>query len=144
MSALNYTPLQEHTPKKYTPDHAVPKEAEPLSMSRETSADEAEIQEVVEHTQTDTEVKEFVEVKKETPEIPVEVQKAGVEVTASTQFPSYQSIKLPLSDDQILIGQKAPITSSLRWLATLASFMLSQAHITLTLVQGKATRVLKR
>lgn len=151
MSVQNHTPLrlrQSADPQSKPLDdqslsNGRPKEAEPLARSAE-SVDLAEVREVVEHEPQDEEVKQFVEVKKETPDIPLDVKQAGVQASGTTQFPSYQSIALPLSDDKILVGQNAPITSSLRWLSTLAQFILSQAHLTIKLVHGKATRVFKK
>lgn len=146
MSVQNYTPLDDLAngqSSSAASGLSYHKESEPLAPARE-SVDLSEVQEVVEHEPQDEEVKEFVEVKKDVPEIPEEVKKAGVESTAAVQFPSYQTIQLPLSDDKVIVGQKAPLTSSLRWLSTLAMFILWQAHATLKLIQGKPTRVMKK
>lgn len=115
---------------------SLPKEAEPISSEK------IEIKEVVEH-QIDKEVRPFVSPRQETIELPPDLKKLGLEPTSSTQFPDYKNIKLPISDEKIVVGLKAPITSSLRWLATLAVYLLAKAHLGLKVIHGKVIRVFK-
>ncbi|OGK19234.1 hypothetical protein A2866_05740 [Candidatus Roizmanbacteria bacterium RIFCSPHIGHO2_01_FULL_39_8] len=114
------------------------KEVEPFP----TSSEKFEIKEVVEH-QPETEVKPYVEIKAESIELPPDLKKLGLQTTSSSSFPSYQNIKLPITDDKIVAGLNSPITSSLRWLATFALYLLQQAHLTLKVIHGKVVRVVK-
>lgn len=101
-----------------------------------------EIQEQKEHM-VEKDVEQFVTPRSETIELPPDIEKLGAQATNPTQFPTYQNIKLPISDDKILSGLHAPITSSLRWLATFAQYILACAHIALKKVHGKVVRVIK-
>ena len=44
---------------------------------------------------------------------------------------------------KIVVGQKAPITWSIRWLAAFDLYILAQAHLGLKVVRGRVIRVLK-
>lgn len=115
------------------------KESEPFVLKQEVSS---EIQEVVEH-RPEEEVSTYVAPRAETIDIPPDLKQFGLQPAATTQFPSYQNIKLPLSDEKIVVGLHAPITSSLRWLATLAIYLLQQAHLGLKTIHGRVIRVIK-
>jgi len=130
MSKKNYTPIDDLL------GAGLPKEAEPI-------ATEFEIKEPVEHS-PEEEVRPFVSPRAETIELPPDLKKLGLQAVSHSQFPSYKNIKLPLSDEKIVVGQKAPITSSIRWLATFALYILAQAHLGLKVVHGHVIRVLKR
>ena len=130
MSKKNYTPIDDLL------GAGLPKEAEPI-------ATEFEIKEPVEHS-PEEEVRPFVSPRAETIELPPDLKKLGLQAVSHSQFPSYKNIKLPLSDETIVVGQKAPITSSIRWLATFALYILAQAHLGLKVVHGHVIRVLKR
>jgi len=150
MTPKNYTPIDELVKKysfakasedrrkKQTVSISKPKEAEPFTRRKE----KYEIKEVFEH-KVDEEVKPFIKVREETIELPEELKKAGLQAATVTEFPSYQNIKLPLSDERIIAGLHQPITSSLRWFATLLEYILKQAHLILKVVNGKAVRVIK-
>ncbi|OGK26517.1 hypothetical protein A3C28_03145 [Candidatus Roizmanbacteria bacterium RIFCSPHIGHO2_02_FULL_39_9] len=88
-------------------------------------------------------MKPYVEIKAESIELPPDLKKLGLQTTSSSSFPSYQNIKLPITDDKIVAGLNSPITSSLRWLATFALYLLQQAHLTLKVIHGKVVRVVK-
>ncbi|MBI4226402.1 hypothetical protein HY612_04800 [Candidatus Roizmanbacteria bacterium] len=122
--------------KKITPV-GKPKEAEPIPAR----AEKYEIKEAVEH-QPEEEVKPFVQPRAETIKLPPDLQKMGLQPATTTQFPSYQNIKLPITDDKIIAGLHQPITSSIRWLATLALYLLKQVHLALKVVHGKVIRVI--
>ena len=130
MSKKNYTPIDDLL------GAGLPKEAEPI-------ATEFEIKEPVEHS-PEEEVRPFISPRAETIELPPDLKKLGLQAVSHSQFPSYKNIKLPLSDEKIVVGQKAPITSSIRWLATFALYILAQAHLGLKVVHGHVIRVLKR
>lgn len=102
------------------------------------------LQEAVEHSIEDDEVKEFVEERKENVQVSSDLQQAGVEPVQTTQFPAYQSVKLPISDEQVMEGLHQPKSSSFRWLAEFAMYLLKKAHITLKTVHGHVVRVMKK
>jgi len=134
----NYTAIDDLVEENKNDDKiSLPKESEPMA------AEKFEIKEVVED-KPEEEVRPFVSPRSETIELPPDLQKLGLQPVSSTKFPSYKNIKLPLSDEKIIVGQKAPITSSLRWLATFALYILAQAHLGLKVIHGHVIRVLKR
>lgn len=109
---------------------------------KSTKGEYSEIEEVTEH-KPEQEVEKFVNPRSETIELPPDLKKLGAQSTGTTQFSTYQNIKLPISDDKIIAGLHAPINSSLRWLATLAKYILACAHLGLKIVHGKVIRVVK-
>jgi len=139
MSATNYTPIDDLIQKYKSEFIGLPKEAEPILKSSE----ENQLQEVVEHEPEET-VKPFVQPKAETIKLPPDLKLLGLQPVSNTQFKSYQNVKLPLSDDKVIQGLHAPISSSLRWLATLAVYILRLGHLQLRVVGGKVVRVIKR
>lgn len=106
----------------------------------EVSKDHVEIHEVTEH-EPEPEVKPYVEPRPEKVEIPQDVADQGVESTGNSQFSSYNSVKLPITDDEVVKGLKTPISSSVRWLAEFCLFILRKAHIKLKTAHGKAVRM---
>ena len=93
-------------------------------------------------------------------EIPKEVSQAGVEIhgvvdlppdlkklgvtPAASQMPFTippATITLPISDDKILAGLKAPLTSAIKWLAVWCLKRLKVAHLILKSIHGKIIRV---
>ena len=149
MSAKNYTPIDDLV-KKYKNDphfardsrasRGRAKEAEPFARKKESY----EIKEVVEHkVELDDEVKPFVKVRAETVELPEELKNMGLHAATTAEFSDYQNIKLPMSDEKIIAALHQPITSSIRWLATLYEYLLKQAHLVLKVVNGKVVRVIK-
>lgn len=132
----NFTSVEDLIKKNKIISSGRPKETEPYPLASE----KFEIKEVVEH-EPEAEVKPFVEIKAESIELPPDLKKLGVQTTSSSQFSSYQNIKLPITDDKIVAGLNSPITSSLRWLATFALYLLQQAHLTLKVIHGKVVRV---
>ncbi|MDO8497164.1 MAG: hypothetical protein Q7S61_01330 [bacterium] len=136
-----YTPIDDLVKKLKDPlVSSLHKEAEPMAPITETG----QIHEVVEHEITDEELKPHVEVRKETVKLPPDLQKLGIQSASSNNFPGYKPVKLPLSDDRVLLGLHAPITSSLRWLAEFSLYLLIQAHLTVKVIHGKVVRVIKR
>ncbi|MFH0979480.1 MAG: hypothetical protein V1803_00860 [Candidatus Roizmanbacteria bacterium] len=129
--AKNFTPIDDLVSRV-----SLPKEAEPVS------AEKFEIKEVVEH-KAEEEVRPFISPRQDTIELPPDLKKMGLQSTSSTQFNSYQNIKLPISDEKVVVGLHAPVTSSIRWLATLAVYLLARVHLGLKVVHGKVIRVLR-
>lgn len=132
----NYT-LIDDLIKKYrqAPYASKPKEAEPISNT-------FEISEAVEN-QPEEEIKSFVKSIHETIKLPADLKKLGLQPASSTSFPTYQNIKLPIADEKIIPGLHAPISSSRRWLATLAVYILKKAHLAIKIIGGKTVRVVK-
>jgi|DewCreStandDraft_4_1066084.scaffolds.fasta_scaffold00426_82 hypothetical protein len=82
----------------------------------------------------------------ETIELPPDVTKLGITHTGPTApvIPvSYQSVKLPISDKEVLVGQNASITDGLRWLAVWCVKQLKKANLVLKVVKGQVVRVKK-
>ena len=137
MSRKNFTAIDELIKHKDENRIGVPKEMEPIA------AEKFEIKEPIED-KPEEEVRPFVSPRAETIELPPDLKKLGLQAVSNSSFPSYKNIKLPISDEKIIVGQKAPITSSLRWLATFALYILAQAHLGLKVIRGHVIRVLKR
>ncbi len=116
-----------------------PKEVEPMAP-KETKIG---YQEVAEH-EPEKEVFPFVKRRAESIKLPEDLKQAGLQTTETTQYPTYQDVKTPLSDEKVEAGLHAPITSSLRWLATLAEYILKMAHLQLKVVHGHVVRVLRK
>lgn len=133
----NFTAIDDLLKKTKKNNVSLPKEAEPFA------AEKFEIKEPSEDNVED-EVRPFVSPRAETIELPPDLKKMGLQAVSQSQFSDYKNIKLPISDEKIIVGQKAPITSSIRWLATFALYILAQAHLGLKVVHGHVIRVLKR
>ena len=97
---------------------------------------------MVEH-KVEEEVRPFVSPRSETIELPPDLKKLGLQQAGQSQFLNYKNIKLPLTDEKIAVGLHAPVTSSLRWLAEFAVYLLAQAHLGLKIIHGKVVRVLR-
>jgi len=140
MVSKNYTPI-DYLLKKYQlgmPAVSRPKETEPQLAFPE----EIGLKEIVE-TKSEEEIKPYISRRHETIELPPDLKKLGLQQTGATKFPSYQNVKLPISDEKIITGSHAPITSSIRWLATLALYLLKKAHLALRIVGGRVVRIVK-
>lgn len=118
-------------------------ETGPMPAPRE-KADHIEMHEVVEH-EVSPEVADYVEEQKDLPEIPQDLKDMGVEATQKpVQYPHHQTVKVPLTDEQIIQASKAPIDSSIRWLAEFCKRVLHKANIRLKVAEGKATRIMDK
>lgn len=135
MTVSNYTPIDDLIGAR-----GPSKESEPAVLKEESKPEQ--IQEVVEH-KPEKEVSTYLTPRAETIDIPPDLKQFGLQPATTTQFPSYQNIKLPISDEKITVGLHAPVTSSLRWLATLALYLLQQAHLGLKIIHGKVVRVIR-
>ena len=141
MPSDNYTPLNDSS--QPSSDYALPKEAEP-SIARVSEVQQNdEVQEVVE-AEPHASVQEVVETKKGTIKLPEELKGFGIVPVDATNFPDYQNIKLPISDDQVIIGSKAPPSSPLRWLSTFAQYLLWKAGLKVRVIHGKVVRVVTK
>ncbi len=136
----NFTPIdflinQTKKPSSFNP---LNKESEPIKVSPEI-----EIEEVVEK-EVEKPLQPYIQKRQETIKLPEEVKKFGVFPTGTPDIKDFQKVKLPISDEKIIWGTKQPVTTSIRWLATLALYILKIAHIQLRVVGGKVVRVLRR
>lgn len=154
----NHTPL-DHTklpsnsspqPEKKSQTVRVSPESAPITINETKSAETQKttesvpLEEAKEHKTNDDSVKPYVVEKPENIDLPPELKSMGLKAVTNTNFPNYQNVKLPISDDQVLAGQKAPVNSSMRWLAEFAKFLLWRAHISLKTVGGRVVRVIKK
>lgn len=133
--APNFTPLDPPAP----PFH---KESEPVGGG--LNLDVGEMRQSIEQKSRNESTEPFIAEKNEDIAIPSDLKKAGLQAVRNDDFPSFSSIKTPLSDDKAFLGQRAPITSPLRWLSALTLYILAQAHLTLKIVHGHAVRILRR
>jgi len=137
----NFTPFDLEEFKKETKnkqESVLPsKENEPIVVKN------IKIEEVIE-TEPTKEVTDYVEPRQEMMKLSPELKKLGLHEVSSTKFPTTKNINLPLSDEKIITGLHAPVTSSLRWLATLAEYFLKMMHIRLKVVSGRVIRVFRR
>lgn len=115
------------------------KEGEAISLKSES------IENLDREIELSSEVKEVgVEKLQGTIELPPDVKKLGVTHSGS-QTPvatSAVTISLPLSDDQIISGSQAPITSALKWLSVWCLKRLKSLHLALKNIHGKIVRVI--
>lgn len=138
MSTNNYSPIDDLIKKTHSISSPL-KESEPVLQTVENIG----FKEDEEH-QIDEEVKPYIEIKPRSIELPPDLKKLGIQpVGPSSSSQTYQNVKIPISDDKVLVGLHAPINSSFRWLATLAMYILQHAHIGLKKVHGHVIRVIK-
>lgn len=140
MAVSNYTPLDLSliNKKAYTPPPT--KEVE-LPRSTEEQKD---VKVVVEHKDLDREVQPHVQVREEVMEVPPDLQQMDVQATPTTQFETQRQVETLIPDEEIVKGLHQPVTSSFRWLAELALYILKHAHIILKKVHGHIVRVVKK
>lgn len=119
----------------------------PISVHREQevipSAEVAPISEVLPDVEIAPELESIgLEKRSETIDLPPDMKKMGVTAVGAAQpvFDDTQTISLPLTDDQIIVGLHAQIVSSLRWLAEWCIRQLKRAHVKLKTVHGKIIR----
>ena len=145
----NHTPIQhlidDVDPQDKTNQQTmrITKEGEPIEINAEKIApQEVEIVDTEPRIE-DREVEKFVKVNHEEPTLHPELKKAGLQTIDSTSLDPKHKVELPLSDEKVMEGLHKPITSSYRWLAEFAFFMLKQAHLTLKKVHGHVVRVMQ-
>lgn len=142
--ATNYTDVN-HLVKDLVEDVHEEYEEETAAMPTKeheppTHHEVTHLEQAVEH-EASGEVVPFVETRKEIPDISPEVEEQGVTATPTTNFPTFEEVKLPISDEKIVEGLEKPITSSWRWLSELCMYLLHQVHQTLKNIHGKVMRV---
>lgn len=131
----NYTPLNLKKLKDFYP----------LSLSKETEPVKKEVMVFEEKTEFEPkkEINPYVYVKPKSIKLPPDLKKIGLQTNTIHKNLVYKNITLPISDEKIVSGLHAPVTSSLRWLATLAVYLLKKAHLQLKVIHGRVTRVFK-
>ena len=109
--------------------------------------------EAIQSISTEIEIPEEVErvgVTKvsDTIEIPPDIKKLGVtstyvsSPTGSAVNSVLPKVVLPISDEEVVTGLHAQITSALRWLSVWCIKRLKKAHLVLKTVHGKIMRVI--
>jgi hypothetical protein len=123
---------------------SLPKEAGPARSTPEyhLSGDTLPLQEAVEKQEVEPDVQPFVQVKPQNIKIEPDLKKHGLQPIEKLKYKDVQNVVLPISDEVIEKGLHQPLTSSLRWLATFALYLLNQSHLKLKVVHGKVVRVL--
>lgn len=147
---FNYTPLSDDLqviPKTVSEPVSLPKEAEPIRSHEQLSPDDVDMlpmHEAVEKQDVEPDLKPFINVKPQNIKIEPDLQKHGLQPIEKLKYKDFQNVVLPLSDENIEKGLHEPITSSLRWLATFATYLLNQSHIKLKVIHGKVVRILNK
>jgi len=139
MVAKNFTPIDDLIKKYRGISVGLTKEHEPTPIK---NTEVTGVQEIAEQ-KIEEETRPYLQPRAETIELPPDLKKIGLQPASPTQFSRYQNIKLPISDEKIVVGLHAPIASSFRWLATLAVYVLQQAHLGLKTIHGKVVRVFR-
>lgn len=116
-------------------------EHEPISAGSDIDLKEA----VHEHSEINKpkEVAEHVKEVSQKPQIPEDVEKAGLThtgPTTPTKQATGKTVKLPLTDDEIAIGLHAHIWESIRWMSLWCVRQLNKVHIAIKEVHGKLIR----
>lgn len=121
----------------------ITKEGEPVKISMEKKQQSIEFSET-EPKIEDKELENYIKVEKHDPQLDPTLKKAGLSaIDSSSLGPKYKVI-LPISDEKVMEGLDQPITSSLRWLAEFAVYMLHKAHLTIKKIHGHVVRVIMR
>ncbi len=119
-------------------------ESEPISVRSEVKP-EATIDVVeTEPNIEDKELEKFIKIEKHKIELDPALKKAGLQVIDSSSLDPRHNVKLPITDENIVVGLNKPVSSSWRWLAEIAVFMLRRAHISLKKIHGHIVRVIKK
>lgn len=132
----NYTDISH----LISPPTSQPKEAEPIVKTAELN----KVEESVEKEKSERKTEEKAQIRAEVIKLPESLKKIGLQAAETNRFSNLQNVILPISDDKVLEGLHAPITSALRWVATLAFYLLKKARITLKVVHGHAVRMIKK
>lgn len=129
----NYTPLDRQKLKNF------------FSPSPDKEVEPPKPREIVFEEKTEYEIKEqpHITIRPESIKLPSDLKKIGLQPTPPLKTSVFNTVKLPISDEKIVTGLHKPVTSSLRWLATLAVYLLKMSHLQLKVIHGKVVRVFK-
>jgi len=127
-----------------TVDHLVGNDSKEYEKGNVRERVSLDMQEAVEYEPHD-EIKRFVQTRKDQATISSQLKQEGVREKIETpQYARYKKVVLPLTDEMVEQGLHAPISSSLRWLAEWAVYLLKRAHIVLKRIHGQVKRVFER
>lgn len=157
-SQTNHTPLAGgHAPNQELVKKELPSissspslEAGPVRIDVPTASEHAiqheelPMREAVEHSIQDAHVAAFVQVKPENIKLSPELKNVGLKPVNQTNFPAYQNVKIPISDEAVLEGERMPVNTSFRWLAEYAKWLLWRARISIKKIGGRVVRVISR
>jgi len=137
-STKNHTKLpKHHIQKAHAARGGV--ESEPVR-----TIEPVEIKKTVEHKITDEQVKPHIETHPEIPNISEDLKKQGVRSDSPTQFPTYKTVKLPMSQKKIPSAMKQPPFESIRWLGTLSYYIMEQSKYRFTKTHESVFGFLKK
>jgi hypothetical protein len=141
MGVNNFTPLQDLKQNNgFFSSSDQSKETEPLY--HEGDMPEKLIMHEASEYNIDEEAAKFIEKRGKTVDINEDLRKIGViPVETNDGSSNFKQVHLPITDDSVVAGLKQPITSSFRWLAEFALYLLRKAHMILKKVHGKIVRV---
>lgn len=128
MAAKNYSSIHHVIKKVHKPAPQQVSSGSPESPHISEAPKSGEIQEVVELEKLDPAVSAHVEVRPETPKVPEDLKKIGVQPVSSPVFTDTQGAKLPLTPDEMPKALSAPVDSSLRWLGVFTMYLLERSH----------------
>lgn len=117
---------------------SIAKEHEPAS-----AGETAQLEEVVSDIELEPDLESAgLEKKSEVMAVSQDIQQMGVQAVGHAQpvIPATPTVTLPISDDKVLTGLHANISSALRWLAEWCVRVLKKGHIHLKRVGGKVIR----
>lgn len=145
---MNHTPINhllDEKTKLSSAHRGGSPEGEPRPIATESSEPTSEGDIAVEQDPSieDAEVKEYVKAEQSIPEIHPQLKKAGLRAIEHESLDTKHKIELPISDEDVMEGLHKPVTSSWRWLAEIAFFMLKHAHLSLKKIHGHVVRVMQ-
>lgn len=139
--ATNFTPItnliDKYNAMKYGAG-SMTKETLPLAQNEQVGREE-----IVEREPAQKPVSHYVTPHAESIKLPPALKELGLEEVNENEFPKVSSVRLPITDEQILKDLQAPPTESRRWYATFFLYILERAHLTLKRVGTKVIRVMK-
>lgn len=151
---MSYTNIQhlvdDHNKKKKQTTSIHPqsqisysKEGEPVPVAPEKQSQPEIEPSEIEPKVEDKEVEKFVKVEKQYKiELDPSLKKAGLLAIDTTSLDPKHRIQLPITDDKVMEGLEKPISSSWRWLAEIAMYMLHRGHLTLKKIHGHVVRII--
>ena len=77
-------------------------------------------------------------------ELDPKLKQAGLSAIDTSTLDAKHRIQLPLPDEKVIEGLNEPITTSVRWLAEFAMYLLHKGHLTLKKIHGHVLRVMVR
>lgn len=145
---INYTPIPDLFSNGKKQDDGLnnvsistTKEGEPINILIEKTAQEFGESILKECVTSDKETSKYVKIQNADIDISQELLKVGITPVNNHSSSPSVVVHLPITDEKVIEGLRKPITSSFRWLAEIALFMLKHAHMTLKVIHGKVIRI---